>query len=71
MDRKIIAKKLRELRGERTLETVSVGTGLSVQALCNYESAIRIPRDEAKMAIAKYYGVPVVDIFFTDKVHEW
>lgn len=70
MDPKKIAERLRALRGERTLEAVSAGTGLSVQALCNYESAIRIPRDEAKVAISRFYGIPVGDIFFAEQVHE-
>lgn len=70
MNPKMIAQKLRELRGNKTLETVSMGTGLTVQAICNYESAIRIPRDEAKVALAKYYGVSVGDIFFAEQVHD-
>lgn len=65
-----IAMRLRSLRGNKTLETVANGTGLTAQALSNYESAIRIPRDEAKVAIAKYYGLTVGEIFFDEKVHD-
>ena len=64
MDPDKIRKKLIELRGEKTLATVAKGTGLTVQALCNYEAGIRIPRDEAKVAISNYYGKTVQEIFF-------
>ena len=61
-----IAEKLKQLRGDKTLEAVSIDTGLSVSALSNYEQGIRIPRDEVKVTLAQYYGMSVQDIFFAD-----
>lgn len=61
-----IGDKLRELRGDKTLESVSLDTGLSVSALSNYEQGIRIPRDEAKLILARYYCQTVESIFFTE-----
>lgn len=66
MDPHKIGSILRKLRGEKTLQEVSSGTGLSKQAICNYETGIRIPRDEAKLKIASYYGKTVQEIFFAE-----
>lgn len=59
-----IGKKLIELRGCRTQEEVARDNGLSVSAIGMYERGERIPRDEIKIKLAKYYGVSVGDIFF-------
>ena len=37
---------------------------LTRQAIYNYENNIRIPRDEIKVKIAKYYNKSVGEIFF-------
>lgn len=65
MDAKKISETLRLLRGDKTLETVSKETGLTVSALSNYENGIRIPRDEVKITIANYYNKSVEEIFFS------
>ena len=59
-----IAKKLVELRGDRSQNEVATAVGVSVSAIAMYESGQRIPRDEIKIRIAEYYGVGVADIFF-------
>lgn len=59
-----IAKKLIKLRGKRTQAEVAKAIGVSVSAICMYESGDRIPRDEVKVRIAKYYGKTVGEIFF-------
>ena len=64
MEPKVIAERLRALRGMRTLATVSAATGLSQQAISNYENGIRIPRDETKVVLARYYNKTVQEIFF-------
>lgn len=61
-----VGKRLRILRGERTLQKVSDDTGLGVSALTMYELGKRMPRDEAKIALANYYGVSIADLFFAD-----
>lgn len=64
MTNEIIASRLKELRGNRTLKEVSDGTGITISTLSNYEQAIRRPRDESKIALALYYGKSVDEIFF-------
>lgn len=64
MNNKRIAHKLKELRGKRTLSDVAKGTGLRVSTISNYESGLRIPKDDAKKALAKYYQKTVDEIFF-------
>ena len=59
-----IAKKLVELRGDRSQNEVATAVGVSASAIAMYESGQRIPRDEIKIRIAEYYGVGVADIFF-------
>lgn len=65
MDKAKISEKLRELRGSKSLATVASEIGVTTSALSNYEQGLRIPRDEVKLAIAKYYGVTVDSIFFS------
>jgi len=64
MENVIIAKRLVELRGERTQKEVAEALGISISALSMYEVGQRIPRDEIKIRIAKYYEKSVQDIFF-------
>lgn len=65
----IIGARLRNLRGEKSREEVSNATGIGVSALANYECGIRVPRDEAKFALANYYNVSVDSIFFNQESH--
>lgn len=64
MDRSTIGNKLRDLRGEMTLEKVAGDLGISVSALNMYELGNRIPRDEIKIKIADYYKTSVDSLFF-------
>ena len=64
MDKANIGRKLRVLRGTKTMAEVAEAVGTSISAIAMYESGERIPRDEIKIALAKYYGVPVETIFF-------
>lgn len=65
-----IGARLRLLRGENPRSIVAEAVGISVSALQMYENGARIPRDQTKMALAKYYGTSVEDIFFNPKPHE-
>lgn len=60
-----IGKRLRALRGDRTLQKVSDDTGLGVSALTMYELGNRMPRDEAKITLAKYYETTIDSLFFS------
>lgn len=64
MNAAIIGSKLQQLRGKRTQEEVAKGIGVSTSAIQMYESGKRVPRDHIKIAIAKYYGVSVEQLFF-------
>ena len=70
MNSKIIAQKLIELRGEKSREKVAKACGISVSALSMYEQGERIPRDDIKIRLAKYYKRSVNFIFFANQEHE-
>lgn len=59
-----IGKRLMELRGNRTQEEVARAIDVSIAAVGMYERGERIPRDEIKIRLAKYYEKTVQDIFF-------
>lgn len=65
-----IAKRLVELRGDKSREEVAKAIGVSKSAIAMYETGERIPRDPIKLKIADYYGKTVQEIFFTREVHE-
>lgn len=62
----LIGKRLCTLRGERTQETVAEACGISVSAMAMYETGKRIPRDEIKVKIARYYNTTVEALFFAE-----
>lgn len=64
-----IGSRLRELRGEKTQQTVADALGITKSALAMYEKDKRVPRDEVKVKVAKYYGVTVQSLFFTNDEH--
>lgn len=66
MDAKKIGKRLQTLRGSRTQREVAEAVGVTPMAISQYESGERIPRDEIKKALAKYYKRTVNSIFFAD-----
>lgn len=70
MEREISSKKIGErlikLRGERTQEEVANAVNISISAIGMYERGERIPRDEIKVRLAKFYKKSVQSIFFAD-----
>lgn len=66
MDAKKIGKRIRELRGETSAPEFAKAIGSSVSAIFMYESGERIPRDEVKIKIARYFGVSIESLFFAD-----
>ena len=60
-------RKLRELRGTTPQQEVADACGVTKMAISQYESGARVPRDEIKVRIAKYYGVSVESLFFTEE----
>lgn len=59
-----IGKRLRDLRGNKTMEEVASELNITKQAIFNYENNIRVPRDEIKIKLSEYYNKSVQEIFF-------
>ena len=70
MDVEAIKTRLVTARGAKSQTEVANGVGISTSALSMYESGERIPRDEVKEALARYYGLTVGFLFYGEKVHE-
>ena len=64
IDASAIGERLKRLRGTRTLKEVSECIGISESALSMYENGARVPRDEIKIKLAKYYKKTIQSIFF-------
>lgn len=65
-----MGKKLIALRGEKTQQEVAESIGITVQALSNYESGKRNPRDDIKVSLSKYYGVDLGWLFYAIEVNK-
>lgn len=61
-----IGKKLRSLRGNKTIKDVADAVGISRSALTMYEIGDRVPRDEIKIKLCRYYGADI-NIFFANE----
>ena len=64
MNKDIIAEKLKACRGDRSRQEVADALGISTSAIRMYEAGERIPRDEVKLALARYYSTTVQSLFF-------
>lgn len=64
MDYDGISQRLIRARGEKSKTEVAKDLGISLSALSMYESCERVPRDEVKEMLAKYYGLTVGFLFF-------
>ena len=69
MANELMAEKLKTLRGQRTQREVAEALGISLSAYAMYESGARVPRDEIKVRIAKYYNRSVKFLFFAEDAH--
>jgi len=69
MNAKTIGRKLKDLRGKRTVQEVATAAGVSTSSISMYENGERIPRDEVKVKLAKFFNVSIEYLFFTDQVH--
>lgn len=66
MNSQKIGKCLKRLRGKKTQKRVCEDLGISDSALSAYELGKRIPKDDIKKLIAKYYGKSVEELFYAD-----
>lgn len=64
MDNLKIAENLRKLRGDKSQREVADAVGVTAMAISLYESGERVPKDEIKVRLAKYYDTTVDAIFF-------
>jgi len=62
-----IGTKLRTLRGVRTRRGAAREMGIGESALWNYENGKRIPNDPAKEKLARYYGLTVGELFYSEE----
>lgn len=69
MDAQVIGKTLKTLRQQSgwSREAVCQEIGVGLSALAMYERGERIPRDEIKLRIARFYGKSVDEIFYTQE----
>ena len=64
----MFGNKLRILRGDLDVKSVSSSIGVSESSWKKYEREERIPRDEVKLKIADFFKTSVQEIFFSK---EW
>lgn len=57
---------MRQMRGDRTQQSVADAVGITKSALAMYERDERRPRDEVKVRIASFFGVSVAELFYSD-----
>lgn len=60
---------LRELRGKKTQEEIASSLGITKSSWAMYERDERVPRDEIKIRIAKYFGKSVQELFYAPIEH--
>lgn len=65
--KKTMGEILRDLRGSRTQEEISEELGITKSSWAMYERNERVPRDEVKVRISKFFKVPVQDIFYCNQ----
>lgn len=63
MNARKIGMRIRKLRGSESQQTLANKLQISKSALAMYERGERIPRDEVKVRIARYFGVSLESIF--------
>ena len=71
LNKEDIGSKLRDLRqalGMSLLEA-SGKVGITISALAMYERGERLPRDEVKVRLARFYNRTVGEIFFGEIEH--
>lgn len=65
IDAQTIGERLRTLRGPSTQKEVGDAIGVTAMAISFYERGKRVPADDIKVALARYFNSTVEAIFFT------
>ncbi len=57
-----------ELREQRGLNQAQLAEKLSISpsSVSAYEQGVKVPRDELKVKIAEFFGVSVLDLFYSN-----
>ena len=57
-----------ELREQRGLNQAQLAEKLSISpsSVSTYEQGVKVPRDELKVKIAEFFGVSVLDLFYSN-----
>ena len=63
-------EKIRKLRGKKSKRKVADDLGISFSSYVKYERNERVPRDEVKVKISKYFKTTVQDLFFGQSEHK-
>ncbi len=59
-----VGKRLRTLRGKSSIEKVAKAVDISPSALSMYENGERVPRDDIKIMLARFFNTTVGALFF-------
>ena len=72
MNAEVIGEKIKNLREKNNIsrENFANAVEISQSALSMYENGQRIPRDEVKLRIARFFNTSIEELFFTNYVHE-
>lgn len=62
--RMVVARRLRQLRGDRSQREIALKTGVSTMAISLYENGKRLPRAPIMAQLARVFDVSVDDLFF-------
>lgn len=66
MNKVTMGTRLKSLRGQRPQKQVADDIGILQSTYCMYENGQRVPSDDVKTRIAKYYNKSVQEIFFAE-----
>lgn len=64
MQNKKYARNLRKLRGKISRQTVAEAIGVTRSAIAMYERGERVPKDNIKVKLARFYNTTVEAIFY-------
>lgn len=68
MNAEVVGKKIKSLREKNNIsrENFANAVEISQSALSMYENGQRIPRDEVKLRIARFFNTSIEELFFTN-----
>jgi len=68
MNKQEIGKKLKALRIEKNMTQVELSKELGIPqpTIASYETGVRMPMDETKVQLAKFFGVSIADLFYAE-----